>query len=139
MHASFWLLASLGTLLCFGGWGFFGKLTTFYLTPKQAFLYQGIGVCIAISIFQAFLGGSLFTSSPKGNVLGMLTGGAYALGTALFFYAAHHGKISIVIMLTALYPIITIALSYCFLNEAITSKQAIGVCLAVVAILLMAT
>jgi transporter family protein len=57
----------------------------------------------------------------------------------LFFYAAHLGKISIVIMLTALYPIVTLLLSFIFLQEAISIKQSLGVLLAVLAIIFLAT
>lgn len=134
-----WLISSFGTLFCFGCWGFFGKLTTDYLSARHAFVYQGLGVVFCIAVFQLFLGQGLATSSLKGNLLALLTGIAYAVGTGLFFVAARSGKISIVVMLTALYPIITIALSYCFLNEQISLKQMAGILLASVAILLMAT
>lgn len=134
-----WFLASVATLICFGCWGFFGKLTTEYLSTKQAFLYQGLGVCLILLLFQYMLPQTVSTHSFKGNVFGALTGVAYALGTGLFFYAAAKGKITLVIMMTALYPIVTIFLSLIFLSEAITFKHSLGIVLAVIAIMLMAS
>ena len=132
-----WVWASIGTLVCFGGWGFFGKLTSLYLSPKQAFVFQGLGVFAASLCCYGLMQGNALGGGFKGITLALFTGLAYAAGTLLFFYASAHGKISLVIMLTALYPVITILLSFIFLHESITVTQFIGMMLAVLAIVLM--
>ena len=58
------------------------------------------------------------------------------LGTLFFFAAASRGKISVVVSMTALYPIITIILAAIFLHEPITVQQVLGMLCAVAAIVL---
>jgi transporter family protein len=59
------------------------------------------------------------------------------LGTLFFFAAASRGKISVVVSMTALYPLITIMLAAIFLREPITAKQVMGMLCAVAAIMLL--
>ena len=47
------------------------------------------------------------------------------------------GKASVVITMTALYPLVTILLSFIFLRETIAIKQGIGIMLALLAMLLL--
>jgi transporter family protein len=48
------------------------------------------------------------------------------------------GKASVVITMTALYPLVTILLSFFFLRETITIKQGIGILFALLAMLFLA-
>ena len=56
---------------------------------------------------------------------------------ALFFYwALAGGKASVVVPLTALYPVVTLGLALLILGERLSLRQSIGVALALTAIFL---
>jgi transporter family protein len=74
----------------------------------------------------------------KGLSYGLLTGIAYGIGCLFYFIAADKGKITTVVTLTALYPLVTILLSYLVLKEGISLKQCLGIVFALIAIFLMA-
>jgi len=132
-----WLPAAIFSLLAFGLWGFFSKLTVQHIDARSALIFQTLGVVITGF---ATLGMIHFrpATDSRGVALAILTGIAYGLGCLLYFIAAKNGKVTTVVTLTALYPLVTIALSSALLNEVITLRQWSGIVLALVAILLMA-
>jgi transporter family protein len=136
MQAFYWLSAALISLFSFGLWGFFSKLTIQHVDAKSALVYQSAGV--AVIGFIAFL---LLQGKPavdaKGISYGLLTGIAYGVGCLFYFIAADKGKVTTVVTMTALYPIVTILLAYLILHEGINLKQGAGVILALVAIYLL--
>ena len=69
----------------------------------------------------------------------MSTGIIGFAGSLCFLYAASRGPISLVAVLSALYPIIAIVLAVLFLNEAITIKQGLGIVLGIGAMILLTT
>ncbi len=133
-----WLLYSLIALLIWGLWGFFPKLTTNYIEPRSAMVFQSLGsliVAIVVLIFALKLKPDVH---PKGFLFAVLTGIAGICGALFFLYAlSTGGKTAAVVTLTALYPLITIALSFFLLHETITLVQGIGILLALVAIVLI--
>jgi transporter family protein len=58
-------------------------------------------------------------------------------GAIAFFLALQHGRASLVVPLSALYPAITILLSFFFLGERPTPLQGLGIVLAMIASLLL--
>jgi transporter family protein len=60
-------------------------------------------------------------------------------GAFLYLLAVSKGKVSIIVFISALYPVVTIALSYFFLQETINLKEGIGMIFALVAIILFST
>jgi len=124
------------SLLAFGLWGFFSKLTVLHIDPKSALTYQTIGVMITGLITLSMLHFKPATE-PRGIWLAILTGGAYGMGCLFYFIAASRGKVMTVVTLTALYPLITILLSVVLLQETIGFRQWIGIILAIIAITLM--
>ncbi len=131
-----WLGAALLALISFGIWGLFTKLTIAYIDSKSALIYQTAGVMLI-----GFITLSLLDFKPatdiKGISFGVLTGIAYGVGCLFYFIAADKGKIITVVTLTALYPLVTILLSYLLLKETVSLKQCSGIVLALVAIYLM--
>ena len=77
-------------------------------------------------------------TNPKGAFFAGITGVFGLLGALAFFYALSKGKASVVVTITALYPLAVILLSYFFLNETITLKQVGGMGCALVAMILLA-
>ena len=133
-----WLPASLAALLCFGLWGFFPKLAVAYLDPRSALVYQTLGgLLVGLLVLASLKFSPAF--HPKGVLFAFLTGMAGVAGTLCFFAAASRGRISLVVSLTALYPLITIALAALFLKEPLTLKHLAGMACALAAILLLST
>lgn len=133
-----WLISSLFALLFFGLWGFFSKLALVHINAKAALILQTIGVVI-ISLFM--LKGIEYKDvwHAKGTQFGILTGVSYGLGCLFYLMAADKGKLVTVVTLTALYPLVTIFCSFIWLNEVITTRQCIGIALALSAIVIMST
>lgn len=133
-----WLPAALMALLSFGLWGFFTKLAILHIDSKSALVFQTAGVLVVGMIVLAMLNFKPATDI-KGLTYGLLTGLAYGIGCLFYFIAADKGKIMTVVTLTALYPLVTIVLSYLLLQEAVTLKQCLGIVFALIAIFLMST
>jgi transporter family protein len=133
-----WLFPTFGAFVLWGLWSFIPKITTKYISPKSAILFEVLGgiifsVIVLISLkFKPDL-------HPKGVLLALSTGILGFAGALCFLYAASKGPISLVAVLSALYPIIAIVLAMFFLNETITIKQGVGIVLGFVAMILIAT
>lgn len=132
-----WLPAALLALFSFGLWGLFTKLAIVYIDSKSALVFQTAGVLIVGIITLGLLNFKPATDM-KGLGFGLLTGVAYGIGCLFYFIAADKGKITTVVTLTALYPLVTIILSFLLLREGISAKQCLGILFALAAIFLMA-
>jgi len=114
------------------------KLGTNYIDPKLGFLYQMLGAFL-VSVFTAlFLISNIFNLTNKlGFLYPFLAGLTGGIGTFFLLKAYEKGNLSIVTVLTALYPIVTILLAFLILKEKITLLQAIGLILSLIAIILL--
>ncbi len=130
-----WLLPSVATLLLWGIWGFFPKLAAASLPPKAVFVFQAIGNLIVIAAVLVSANFRLEVNS-KGVLFAVLAGLAVALGTFFFLVALDRGKASVVVPMTALYPVVSILLSILFLGERLTLHQALGIAFSMIALLL---
>jgi transporter family protein len=137
MPSFVWFPAAMVSLICFGLWGFFSKITIEYIDAKSALVYQSIGVLL-IGILALALLNFKPATEIKGISFGFLTGLAYGVGCLFYFIAADKGKVTTVVTMTALYPIVTIFLAYLLLHETINIRQGVGVLFALVAIYLLA-
>lgn len=128
-----WLYYSILSLLFWGLWGFFSKLATNYISPVSVLFYGVLGAAVS-----GITGLLVMGFRPEGQPLGI----SYALissivGTAgafFYYFALSRYKASVVITLTALYPMVTIVLSFIILKEGITLKQGIGILFALLAV-----
>lgn len=136
MAALYWFPAAVISLLSFGLWGLFSKLTINCVDARSALFYQSIGVA-TIGLLALWLLHFKPATSPKGISFGLLTGIAYGIGCLFYFIAADRGKVSTVVTMTALYPIVTIFLAYMLLHEGIHIRQGIGIIFALIAIYLL--
>jgi len=132
-----WFFWTILALVTFGAWGFFPKLAVNYITPSSAIIYQVIGGLL-VGVVGLTLVNFKPETHPMGILYAVLTGITGVLGTFFYYAAASRGQISIVVSLTALYPLITILLAMIFLHETLVLKQVIGLCFAVAAIVLLA-
>ena len=116
----------------------FPKLAVVYLDARSALVYQTIGsLLVGLAVLFSLKLQPGF--HPKGALFALLTGLAGVAGTLCFFAAAERGKISLVVSITALYPLITILLAALFLREPLTAKHLAGMACAILAILLLST
>lgn len=131
-----WFKFALLALLSWGFWGFFPKLATNSLDPRSALVYEVIGVAI-IGLLALILVGFKPEFHTKGVTFAILAGIAGSLGALFFLFAVSKGKASVIVPMTALYPLVTILLAFLILKEPITIKQGIGIILALSAVVLL--
>jgi bacterial/archaeal transporter family protein len=132
-----WMLPTLGAMLCWGVWGFIPKLTTRYLSPQSAIVYEVVGaVCLAAIA----LVGLKFQPDfhPLGIFFAIITGMLGFLGAFCFLNAVSTGPVTLVATLSALYPAISVLLAVAFLHESITLRQGFGIALALASVILVA-
>lgn len=129
-----WFILAILSLLAYGLWGFFPKLTVGLISSKEFIIYEAIGVVLISLVIL------LFTGKPNFNVRGvtfaMLTGILGIIGTLFFVAALAKGRTSVVVTMTALYPLVVIFLTYVLLKEPITLKQGLGILFALIAMVL---
>ncbi len=129
-----WLVFAILSMLAYGLWGFFPKLTVGLINSKEFVIYEAIGVILISSVILLFLGKPSF--NIRGVTFAMLTGILGIIGTLLFVTALAKGKASVIVTITAMYPMIVIFLASVFLKEPITLKQGIGIVFALAALVL---
>jgi len=129
-----WLLPASITMICWGIWGFIPKITTRYINPLSASVYEALGSAVFGLIILFFLGFRPETH-PKGVSLAFMTGLLGMLGALFYLFAMPKGKVSIIATMIALNPVITISLAYFILKEPITLKEGIGMVFALIAII----
>ena len=126
-------------LLAWGLWGFFGKYALKYINPTSLILFETIGAIVIqlIVVIFLFYYKYKFDTNQTGITLAVLTALFGVIGTILFFFTLSKTKASVLVPLTALYPVIAILLSFLFLKEKVTLMQGIGIVLAIVASVLL--
>ena len=127
-----WLLYSLLTLLCWGLWGVFSKLALNYSRPRQTLIIQAVGV-IACSLVVLFIEQFQIQKTAAGFGWSAAAGFINFVGFLAFFAAGQKGKVSTVISLSSLYPVVTILLSILLLREKITVREGVGIAFALTA------
>jgi len=133
-----WFIPAFIALLVYGLWEFFPKLAVRYLSLRSALVWEVAGVLlVGLGILAA--GRFQVEFHPRGVLFAVLAGVCGMIGTLFFFAAARHGKISVVVSLTALYTLVTIVLAVLLLGERLSLRQGIGMLLALIAIILMSS
>jgi len=132
-----WLLLSISTLVLWGLWGFFAKIASDSIDAKSAAVMQAVGLSVIALGLAASMRFKLEWHA-SGTTAAMLSGVALMIGIITFTTALEvGGKASIVVPITALYPIAAIALGVTFLSESVSLAQASGIGLALAGIVLM--
>lgn len=136
MRTNDWLVLALGSLILWGLWGFFQKLATNHINPRNVYVFAVLGPLI-VAFFVLLSLDFRVEMHGKGIIYAFLAGLVGSIGGLLFVHSVSKGKASIVITLTALYPVVTILLSFIILKEQLTMKQAIGIILALISMVLL--
>lgn len=132
-----WILPTLGAMILWGLWGFIPKITTGYIAPTSAIVYEVLGGLLLGAIVLFMLNFQLDTH-PKGIALAITTGMLGFLGAFCFLTAVSKGPVTLVATISALYPVVSITLANFFLHETITLKQGVGIALAILSMILVA-
>jgi len=127
-----WVVYSVMTLLCWGLWGVFSKLASNYSRPRQTLLFQAVGVMV-FALMVLVLERFQIQHSPVGFGWSLAAGFINFAGFLAFFAAIEKGKVSTIIALSSLYPVVTIILSILLLHEKITRREGLGIALALTA------
>jgi len=133
-----WFLYSIVTFLLWGLWGFFGKLSGEYISEKSLVFLGTISFIFVIPlVWVIYPGVPLFEGKKLYYYIAIISGFFGGLG-AIFFYAAlKNGDSSRVVVITALYPMVTVILSYFILHERLSIYKILGVCCALAATVLL--
>jgi transporter family protein len=132
-----WVFAASLSFVCWGVWAFIPKITTRYIDPMSAIVFETVGGIVMGFVVFALLA---FRPQihPRGIGLAMITGVLGMTGALGFLFAVRSGKVSVVAMFTAMSPVVTILLAHFFLKETITLKEGLGMLCAFAALVLFA-
>ena len=132
-----WYVYAVLTVVTWGWWGVCSKIASTHAKPRQALLFQTVGIIVFAVLLLA-----LEKFKIEWNFVGFswaaLGGFLVFVGFLTFFAALDQGKASTVVTLSALYPLITILCSVAFLHEKLTARQGIGIVVALIASVLLA-
>lgn len=133
-----WLLYTLLALACFGIVGFLQKISTDRVSAESALVWLIVGFGLLLPFLYA---GPATFRYPVRSILYVVAGGLLnALGSwALLAAMKQGGKASIVVPMTAVYPMLVCLVAPLLLHELLTLVQGIGIALGLGAILLLAS
>ena len=134
------LLFSGLAILLWGGWGFFGKLALAKnMAPTSLFLAEvGISAACAAPVWWLLVRQPEASALlPAWNVFGLASGAGLALGLLCYYVALEASHASIVVPLTAVYPAVSVLLSYVLLDERPTGAQWVGIVFVIVGAILL--
>src|SRR3972149_11800406 len=121
-----WLVFSVFAFLFYGLWAFFPRLARNYINLPSVLFFEILGAMSVCALLLTWWRFQLQTK-PLGILFGVLTGVCGALGAVCFLQALTRGKASVVVTVTALYPLVTVLLAYLFLAEPLTPRQWLGI------------
>jgi transporter family protein len=113
-------------MLLWGTWAFLPKISTRTLDARSVLVFQNLG---AFSMALVILASARFKLKfhPAGISWAILTGTLGVLGLLCYLQAVARQSIAIVVMVTALYPVVTVALSVLVLKDRISNMQWLGI------------
>ena len=125
---------SVGIIILWGLWGFFGKLALTRAMPATSVFLAEVATGAVVGVLALIVfaqnGAPMPWQAPV-NLWGVLSGLVMAVGLLLFYVVLNDGKAVVIVPLTATYPLVTVALSLLFLGERPTPTQWIGLILVV--------
>ena len=133
-----WVFYSLVTILLWGAWGAVSKVASQEIdaNTNQVYFTLGLVPLILVTLRSPRLKGGV--ERNIGIRWAFLTGILGGLGNIAFFQAlVIGGQASIVIPVTALFPLVTVILATTLLKERLGTAQKVGLGLALVAIYIL--
>ena len=130
-----WFTSALISMILYGVWGFLSKLAASSMNSVSVLLFQMLGGMVITVLVVGFSGFNI-EYEWRGSGVGFLVGVVGMLATLFFIHALSQGSASIVSIVTALYPLLTIGLAFLFLKESLSLCQGIGAVLGLISIAL---
>lgn len=135
-----WLLYTLLAVVCWGVWALLGKLIGDALSPALTQALSTIGLLPIMLVLwrtpRTQSGGQL-TNVARGKWFAFGAGVITCLGNIAYYDVLNRGaKASMVVPLTALYPLVTVLLAMVVLKEHLNLIQGLGLALSLAAIYL---
>lgn len=131
-----WVVLAVFALLVWGVWGFMTRLLAASIGWREMTVLASIGSLSSMIVF-ALLSRPNLSYPVSTFTLAFLVGVLGFLGTPIFYAALERNPSSIVVVVTSLYPIVTIVLSTLILKEIPTARQVFGIVLALAALILI--
>lgn len=118
------------TVLLWGLWGLLGKIALQQgMPPVSLFLAEAAaGALCALLVALAVMAGRPY-GSVMWNAWGLGSGAAMAVGLATYYFALERAPASVVVPLTAVYPLVSVLLFHALLRERLEVAQWSGVVL----------
>lgn len=133
-----WLFFALAASVIWGIWGFLGKIASKTIEAQNLLIISSLGSALALPItiilFRKYFD---FPVSSSSHYLALISGFLGGVGALFFFFAISKGDASKVVVITAMYPVITIILSFFFLKEPLGLEKIIGISLAIAAVVVL--
>jgi bacterial/archaeal transporter family protein len=138
MHIAAWLGFTFLALLCFGIVGLLQKLSTDLISAEAALVWLIVGFLLLEPF--VYPGKMLFQFSARSVAFVFLAGILNSLGSwAILAAMKNGGKASVVVPLTAVYPMVVCIIAPFVLHEHISVMQGIGIACGLGAIFLLAS
>jgi len=136
LHIPIWFWPAVVVLVTWGVVGLLQKLSTNYLSAESALIWLVGGYFLLLPWL--YPRESVLSYPIKSLVYTMLSAGLNTLGAwALLTAMKAGGKASIIVPLTALYPLVVVLSAPIILKETITRLQGVGVLCALAAVFLL--
>ena len=135
-----WLWYSILTTLFWGAWGVVSKVAMDKMSPMVNQVVFTLGLIPLVLIVARSRQLWVARNHRRGGVFAFVTGILGGVGNITMYEAlSHGGKASTVVPITGLYPLFTVITAIPLLREKLNWVQAVGIGMAVVAILLFST
>jgi drug/metabolite transporter (DMT)-like permease len=133
------LVYSLLAGLCWGLWGVLSKkLDAAKLSPYQIQVLFTLGLAVPAAMAGLSKGVRVGTRKARGFAWGVAAGFLGGLGNLAFYEAlGRGGKAAVVVPLTSLYPLVTLAVAWPLLKERLNRLQGVGILLSLAAVVLL--
>ena len=135
MNFSNWYFTSIIALVLYGVWGYWGTRASDFINPLSITFYSSLGVLVSGLIALVLLDFRPEVSI-QGSAYGLLNGLANGIACIFFIFALRHGPTMPVVLVTSMYPMITLVLCMIFLKQGITIKQGLGMVFALASLVL---
>ncbi|RMX17368.1 EamA family transporter [Legionella jordanis] len=138
MNLSAWYYPSLVALFLYGAWRYWGTRASTFINPLSITFYSSLGVLISGVIALVLLDFKL-EFSARGGFYGFLNGLANGIACIFFIVALRRGPAMPVVLITSMYPLITLLFSVIFLKQGLTLKQSLGMLFAILSLIFFAS
>jgi transporter family protein len=132
------IVLALLSAVAWAFWGFFSKLSTNHGVPPVLLAFLSSGVSFVLITLSYVWHRPSFTKMSWGLVFALLCGLCGALGVLLFAQAIKLEKAAIIVTVSAIYPALTVVLSFVLLREQISFLNVFGLLLVTLGVICVA-